>query len=118
MSDAKRVEDAHLQRGDVERLRSEVTMSAVKSAAVHLGGMRDGRKALILVSEGPARHPARRATLMTDLVRTANDNNTAIYVVDPRGLAAALSVALGGSCRGHRRQLLPQERSGTGLQKS
>jgi VWFA-related protein len=80
------VEDAHLQQGDVERLRSEVTMSAVKSAAVHLGGMREGRKSLIVVSEG-LRGIQRDATaLMTDLVRAANDNNTAIYVIDPRGL--------------------------------
>jgi VWFA-related protein len=80
------VEDAQLQQGDVERLRSEVTMSAVKSAAVHLGGMRDGRKALIIVSEG-LRGIQRDATrLMTDLIRAANDNNTAIYAVDPRGL--------------------------------
>ena len=61
------VEDAHLQQGDVERLRSEVTMSAVKSAAVHLGGMRDGRKSLIVISEG-LRGIQRDATrLMTDL---------------------------------------------------
>ena len=80
------VEDAHLQQGDIERLRSEVTMSAVKSAAVHMGGMRDGRKALIVISEG-LRGIQRDATrLMTDLVRAANDNNTAIYAVDPRGL--------------------------------
>ncbi len=80
------VEDAHLQQGDVERLRSEVTLSAVKSAAVHLGGMRDGRKALIIISEG-LRGIQRDATrLMTDLIRAANDNNTAIYSVDPRGL--------------------------------
>lgn len=80
------IEDAHLQQGDVERLRSEVTMSAVKSAAVHLGGMRDGRKSIILVSEG-LRGIQRDATrLMTDLIRAANDNNTAIYAIDPRGL--------------------------------
>ena len=80
------VEDAHLQQGDIERLRSEVTMSAVKSAAVHLGGMRDGRKAIILISEG-LRGIQRDATqMMTDLIRAANDNNTAIYAIDPRGL--------------------------------
>jgi hypothetical protein len=80
------VEDAHLQQGDVERLRSEVTMSAVKSAAVHLGGMREGRKALIVISENLRGIQRDATTMMTDLVRAANDNNTAIYVVDPRGL--------------------------------
>ena len=79
------VEDAHLQRGDVERLRSEVTVSALKAAAVHLGGMRDGRKAIILISEGLRGIMRDSSTLLTDLVRTANDNNTAIYAIDPRG---------------------------------
>jgi VWFA-related protein len=79
------VEDAQLQRGDVERLRSEVTVSALKSAAVHLGGMRDGRKAIILISEGLRGMVRDGQSLMTDLVRTANDNNTAIYSIDPRG---------------------------------
>ncbi len=80
------VEDAHLQQGEVERLRSEVTVSAVKSAVVHLGGIRDGRKALILVSEGLRGIQRDLTNLTTDLVRAANDNNTAIYAIDPRGL--------------------------------
>jgi VWFA-related protein len=80
------VEDAHLQQGDVERLRSEVTVSAVKSAVVHLGGIRDGRKSLILVSEGLRGVQRDITNLTTDLVRAANDNNTAIYAIDPRGL--------------------------------
>jgi VWFA-related protein len=79
------VEDAHLERGDVERLRSEVTISALKAAAVHLGGMRDGRKSIILISEGLRGMMRDSQTLLTDLVRTANDNNTAIYAIDPRG---------------------------------
>jgi VWFA-related protein len=79
------VEDAHLQRGDVERLRSEVTVSAVKSAAVHLGGLRDGRKTIILISEGLRGMMRDGQSLITDLIRTANDNNTAIFTVDPRG---------------------------------
>ena len=81
------VEDAHLQQGDVERLRSEVTVSAVKSAAVHLGGMRDGRKALIVISEGLRGIQRDATSLLTDLTRAANDNNTAIYAIDPRGLS-------------------------------
>ena len=62
-------------------------MSAVKSAAVHLGGMRDGRKAIILISEGLRGIQRDATSLMTDLIRAANDNNTAIYAIDPRGLA-------------------------------
>jgi VWFA-related protein len=79
------VEDAHLERGDVERLRSEVTVSALKAATVHLGGMRDGRKSIILISEGLRGIMRDSQTMLTDLVRTANDNNTAIYAIDPRG---------------------------------
>ena len=78
------VEDAHLQRGDIERLRSEVTISALKAAAVHLGGLRDGRKSIILVSEG-LRGLRDSQDLLTDLIRSANTNNTAIYNIDPRG---------------------------------
>ena len=37
---------------EYERVRSQVTLSALKSAAVHLGTLRQGRKSLILISEG------------------------------------------------------------------
>ncbi|HET7220019.1 MAG TPA: VWA domain-containing protein, partial [Vicinamibacterales bacterium] len=83
------VEDAHLERGDVERLRSEVTLSALKAATVHLGGLRDGRKSIILISEGLRGMLRDSQSLLTDLVRTANDNNTAIYSIDPRGFGQA-----------------------------
>jgi VWFA-related protein len=82
-------EEAQLERGDVERLRSEVTVSALKSAVVHLGGLRDGRKSLVLVSEGLRGMMRDSQTLLNDLVRTANDNNTAIYSIDPRGFGTA-----------------------------
>jgi VWFA-related protein len=112
----------------VEAIRNDVSMSAIKGAAVRLGGMREGRKSIILVSEGfvssvPAQlndpsaaypglnNPARRQPGVdaqqdprqaaaeffnqSDLVNrlkevfdTANRNNTSIYAVDPRGLAA------------------------------
>ena len=36
----------------VEQIRNDVTMAALKGAAVRLGGMRDGRKSVIFVSEG------------------------------------------------------------------
>jgi VWFA-related protein len=36
----------------VENIRNDVTMGALKGAAVRLGGMREGRKSIIFVSEG------------------------------------------------------------------
>jgi len=36
----------------VERVRNQVTMSALKAASVRLGGLREGRKSIIFVSEG------------------------------------------------------------------
>jgi VWFA-related protein len=36
----------------VEKIRNQVSMTALKSLIIHLGGLKEGRKALILVSEG------------------------------------------------------------------
>jgi len=36
----------------VERIRNQVSMSALRSLVLHMGGLREGRKAVILVSEG------------------------------------------------------------------
>jgi VWFA-related protein len=109
----------------VENIRNDVTLGALKAAAVKLGGMRDGRKSIIFVSEGltstvPAQlndpvaalprvgnsaQPGQDTTnsraesqkffdsadLMNRLraaFDTVNRNNTSIYAVDPRGLAA------------------------------
>ena len=116
---------AHYPTSTVERVRNEVSLSALKALVTHLGGLREGRKALILVSEGytnylPPQLRDRSATMpgfgshnrgdpfagensleqtaeffanseiLSDL-RTvfdaANRSNTAIYAIDPRGLA-------------------------------
>ena len=102
----------------VETLRNEVTIDALKGLPVRLGSLREGRKAVILVSEGfvgllppqmrdsmagmpgtaVASDPrtedrARFASDMDlqqqlrDVYDAANRNNTAIYTLDPRGLA-------------------------------
>lgn len=107
----------------VEQIRNQVTLSALRSLVTHLGGVREGRKAVILVSEGFSNtlppqladpvaalpgygNPNRRSTvdsqgmttreffaqtdLMSDLrevYAAANRANTAIYTLDPRGLA-------------------------------
>jgi len=36
----------------VEQIRNQVSLSAIKSLIIHMGGLKEGRKALILVSEG------------------------------------------------------------------
>jgi VWFA-related protein len=110
----------------VERIRNQVTISALESLVTHLGSIREGRKAVILVSEGftnmlppqlrdpiasmpgmnnpnrgrptagendPNEDRARwlsNIDLMGELRNVfdaANKNNTAIYALDPRGLA-------------------------------
>lgn len=112
----------------VERIRNQVSLSALRSLVTHLGGLREGRKAVILVSEGytdllppQLRDPIasvpglgnpnrgnpfagqgslteERARFLADLdlqqelrevYDAANRANTAIYALDPRGLAAA-----------------------------
>jgi VWFA-related protein len=91
------VEDAHLRNAqDVERIRSQVTASALRSAVMHLGSMRQGRKAIIFVSESLGRLGQDGPRVVSDLIRTANDNNTAIYTVDPRGLQATGPTAFSG----------------------
>ncbi len=107
----------------VEQIRNQVTLSALESLVTHLGSLREGRKAVILVSEGfsgvlPAQlndpmaampgigNPAHGAQglesvddrtaffasldiqeMLRPVYDAANRNNTAIYTVDPRGLA-------------------------------
>ena len=76
-------EEAHLSvMRDVERLRHEVTISAIKAAAVHLGAIRESRKDIIVVSEGFRGEN----DVMLDLIRAANASNAAIHIVEPRGL--------------------------------
>jgi VWFA-related protein len=118
---------------EAERIRNQVTLTAIKGLITKLGGMREGRKALVLISEGftnslppqvqdqiatcnggpcgnqprpgpdpiGGQNPALQSRMdamdffnQTDLLsdirsvyELANRYNTAIYAVDPRGLA-------------------------------
>jgi VWFA-related protein len=110
----------------VERIRNQVSLSALRSIITRLGGIREGRKSVILVSEGysnylppqlrdpvadmpaignrnrrlpglgdnsPAEDRARffsdidMLTELREVYSAANRSNTAIYALDPRGLA-------------------------------
>ena len=87
-------EDNMLQLRDVARVRSEVTMSALKSAAVHLGSIKEGRKSIIFVSEGLTGLGMDQPQQLRELTETANNNNTAIYTLDPAGLGSGVSDVL------------------------
>ena len=120
-------------------IRRQVTLSAMRGLCTKLGSLREGRKSLILVSEGynatlppqmrsnlpggfagttgdarrAIRSPATTTSMedraqfsagmdmqreMQDVCDACNRNNTAIYAVDPRGLAV-------GELRHHREHL-------------
>jgi VWFA-related protein len=105
----------------VEQIRNQVSLSAMKALIVHMGGLKEGRKALIVVSEGYSNTlpPQLRSSIagmpgpggnpnagvnspaestyqffagqdleffMQGVYEVANQNNVAIYTVDPRGL--------------------------------
>ena len=110
----------------VEGFRAQVSVSAIKAAAAHLGTLREGRKTMIVVTEalsamfpgrgmrggsamdarpgpgpgppmpsGPAmRREMDDQNIAVDMVRTANDSNTAVHVLDPRGLEVTAGSAL------------------------
>jgi VWFA-related protein len=105
------IEEAHLRNGqDVERIRAQVTTTALKSVIMHLGTLRQGRKAVVFVSESLGRLGQDTIRVVSDLIRTANDNNTAVYTVDPRGLLA------GGAGFGGVSQMLASLADATGAE--
>jgi len=116
---------AYYPTAQVESIRNDVTMGALRAAASQLGAMKEGRKSILFVSEGftanlplqlndpvaampgvgntsrPGQdvtdqraqsqqffNSADMLSRLRDVYETANRNNTSIYAVDPRGLAA------------------------------
>ena len=90
------VEEAHLRfgAGNLGRIRAQVTFSALNALVVHLGGLREGRKSVLFVSQGP---PTRAGgqELFSDLqaiIAAANRSNVVINTLDPRQLGGALRI--------------------------
>ena len=78
------VEEEHLrfQPRDIERIRREIVNTALEGLATHLGGIKQGRKTVIYVSEGFTQ----QVDDVRDLFEAASRANVAIYPLDPRGL--------------------------------
>ena len=75
----------------IEQVRTQVATSALNALVLHLGRLSDGRKSVVLVSEGLSAGSRRRGSdLMQTLptidavVRSANRYNVSIYPVDPQ----------------------------------
>jgi VWFA-related protein len=84
------VEEAQMYRSrDIEMLRSQVTATALESTIAFLGALKEGRKAILFVSQTIGRvgtGPMDTFTWLDGAIRAANANNTTIYAFDPRGL--------------------------------
>jgi len=78
------VEEEHLKKRppEIESIRMDISRGALEALAVHLGGLKEGRKTLMFVSEG---FPMDTGSML-DISRAANRTNVAIYPVDPLGM--------------------------------
>ena len=83
-------EEAHQTQRNPWELRAGVTLDAMNAIVTKLGGMREGRKSVLFVSQGP---PVSSRSVnwprMEDVVQSANRNNVTIHTLDPRALGAS-----------------------------
>lgn len=71
-------------------VRAQVSLSALRALVSYLGGLRDGRKSVLFVSEGPPLY-ADGLSLngeLRDVIDAANRSNVTIHTLDPRALGA------------------------------
>ena len=84
------VEEAQMYRSrDIEMLRAQVTASALEATIGFLGSIKEGRKAILFVSQTIGRlgySTMDTSNWLDSTIRSANANNVSIYSFDPRGL--------------------------------
>ena len=77
------VEEEHLRYPTrIEKIRRQITTSALEGLATHLGAIKQGRKTVIVVSEGFVEPVSE----LQDVYQAANRSNVAFYPIDPRGM--------------------------------
>ena len=95
------LEEAQHQSRNPWEVRGAVTLSAVGALVTHLGGLREGRKSVLVVSQGPVlgRMGSLNYDLLREAVQAANRGNVTVHVFDPRPLGDS---PLGGADALHR----------------
>lgn len=85
------VEEAQMTQRNIWELRAGVSLSALEAIITHFGGLREGRKSVLFVSQGPPvgmpgspNYPRLEAAL-----QAANRGNVTVHVLDPRPLGSA-----------------------------
>jgi VWFA-related protein len=72
---------------NIFRVRSQVVITALQALVMHLSGLREGRKTLLVVSQGiPLMFDVSLEPEFQALLREANRGNVIIHTMDPRGL--------------------------------
>lgn len=86
------LEEAQLSRSDWYQVRGAVSLSALTSLATYLGGLREGRKSVIFVSQGPpiGTPSEPNYAIMEEAIQAANRGNVTINVFDPRPLGSSV----------------------------
>jgi VWFA-related protein len=83
-------EEMQQTQRNVWELRAGVTLDAVNAIATRLGGLREGRKSILFVSQGP---PVSLRSVnwprMEEVVESANRGNVTIHTLDPRPLGSS-----------------------------
>jgi VWFA-related protein len=83
-------EEAQQSQRNIWELRAGVTLDALNAVATHLGGLREGRKSILFVSQGPL--VSLRSVnwpRMEEVVESANRGNVTIHTLDPRPLGSS-----------------------------
>lgn len=81
------IEESQNLTRNVFRVRSQVVISALHAVVMHLAGLREGRKTLLVVTRGiPLMFDISLEPEFQLLLREANRGNVVIHTLDPRGL--------------------------------
>ena len=85
------MEEAQNTRPNVWEIRGAVTLSALESLVTYLGGLGEGRKSVLFVSQGPSMgdYGLGNQPRLRSVIEAANRGNVTIHVFDPRVLGAA-----------------------------